>query len=84
MTTKTIIHDASFYGGMLYLEYDMQLDCERVYLKASAGGFEFRIPLKNLDCRQLGEALMKAAFAMEAEQPQQTQVGQCGQIGGQA
>jgi hypothetical protein len=68
MNTKTVIHNENTGTGTLHVEYDTKYPSV-VYLHMGCGGFSHCVSLTALDSRQMSEALMKAAFAIEAEVP---------------
>lgn len=73
MAERTTIHGSSHYGGDLHVDYDAGNN--RVYLHMSSGGFSHCLSLGESDARKMAEALMKAAFKIEANTPQPPEVG---------
>ena len=70
MINKTIIHQANHHSGTMHLEHDPKQH-DAIYLHISAGGFNFCTSLTATASRQMAEALMKAAYAIEAQQPEE-------------
>lgn len=69
MSTKTTIHAEGHHNDQLYVEYDQKFP-NSMFLHVGSGGFSFCTSFDHVECRQLAEALMKGAFAIEAQLPQ--------------
>jgi hypothetical protein len=65
---RTTIHGDNVCGGQLHVDYDTEHK-ETVFLHLSSGNFSYCAGLNSAEARVMAEALLKAAFAIEAAAP---------------
>jgi hypothetical protein len=68
-TKRTTIHDGDNSAGVLHIDCDDRFE-NRVFLHMGCGGFSHCTGLSSDEARKMAEALLKAAYAIEAAQPQ--------------
>ena len=68
MAERTTIHNGRSHSGELHVDYEPVHN--RVFLYMASGGFSHCLSMDSVEAKKMAEALMKAAFKIEAATPQ--------------